>query len=93
VRFEWDDAKEASNLRKHGLDFKTGALVFEDPMQLPIPDREVDGEERWQTIGWAGQMMIVLVAHTLQDEEEEVIRIISARKATPHERRLYEGRL
>ena len=67
VRFEWDDIKEASNERKHRVDFETASLVFNDPIQLPVRDREVDGEERWQTIGWAGEVMMLLVAHTIQD--------------------------
>jgi uncharacterized DUF497 family protein len=51
-------------------------------------DREVDGEMRWQTIGTVGGIHILLIAHTL-DEEEQLIRIFSARKATPQERRIY----
>jgi len=55
-------------------------------------DRHDNGEERWQTIGLIGQTVILLVAHTCRDDEadEEAIRIISARKATPKERRIYE---
>jgi uncharacterized DUF497 family protein len=91
VRFEWDDEKEASNLRKHGLDFSTAQLVFEDPWHVVSQDREVDGEQRWQTIGRASAVTILLVAHTVEDEDEELIRIISAREATPNERRVYES--
>lgn len=55
-------------------------------------DREIDGEERWQTIGRIGEVMVLLVAHTIFDEEEDVIfRIISARRATAHESRRYEA--
>ena len=93
MRFEWDDQKNASNLKKHRVDFETASLVFDDPMQLPTQDREVDGEPRWQTIGRAGEVLLLLVAHTVEDEDEEVVRIISARKARPHERRRYERRL
>jgi len=51
----------------------------------------VEGEERWQTLGMAGGIAILLVAHTESKEEGElIIRIISARKATPHERKIYE---
>jgi len=68
-------------------------LVFEDPDHLSIQDREVEGELRWQTIGMVQGKQILLVAHTLSESvrevNEEVIRIISARKATPQERSIY----
>jgi len=67
------------------------AWDFEDPFHVSRLDRVVEGEERWQTIGLIGSVVVVLVAHTYRGEEDEaVIRIISARKATPHERRYYE---
>ena len=91
MRFEWDDKKSASNLRKHGIGFDTAELAFDDPWQVPILDHEVDGEQRWQTIGWAEDILLLLVVHTVRDEEEEVIRIISARRVTAHERRIYES--
>jgi uncharacterized protein len=93
VRFEWDDQKNASNLKKHRVDFEAASLVFDDPMHLQTQDREVDEEERWQTIGLADGVLLLLVVHTIDDEEEEVVRIISARKATTHERRKYEDGL
>jgi hypothetical protein len=65
----------------------TAILVFEDPHAFVRWDRTVDCEDRWQTIGMIDGLVVLLVAHTL---DEEVIRIISARKATPRERRLYE---
>ena len=93
VRFEWDEAKDRSNYRKHGVDFGTAALVFDDPHCLMVQDREVDGEARWQATGWVEGLFLVIVAHTLHDDEgEEIIRIISAREVTTHERRQYEGR-
>lgn len=91
MRFEWDERKSASNLRKHGVDFSTASLVFEDPLQIMARDREMQGEERWHTVGMAGGILLLLVVHTFRDEEEdEVVRIISARKATLRERRTYE---
>jgi uncharacterized DUF497 family protein len=91
VRFDWDERKNESNLRKHGIDFNTASLVFDDPMHLPTPDREIDGEQRWQTIGMADGVLLLLVVHTVEDEDEadELVRIISARKAEAHERRTY----
>ncbi len=91
MRFEWDEAKSRRNLKKHKVSFETARLVFDDPYARSIQDRVVDGEERWQTLGMI-KGLIVLVAHTYRGEgEEEVIRIISARKATSAERRVYEG--
>jgi uncharacterized DUF497 family protein len=91
LRFDWDETKDANNLRKHGVGFEAASLVFDDPLQLSAQDCEVDGEERWQTIGMAGGVLLLLVSHTFEDEDgEEVVRIISARKANAQERRRYE---
>jgi uncharacterized DUF497 family protein len=91
MRFEWDEVKNRLNFEKHKISFDTARLVFDDPYARSIQDRVVEGEERWQTVGMI-KGLIVLVAHTYREEsEEEVIRIISARKATPAERRIYEG--
>jgi uncharacterized DUF497 family protein len=86
MQFDWDEAKNRRNVAKHRIHFETAVLVFEDPNAFVRLDRTVDGEDRWQTIGTIDGLVILLVAHTLDDE---VIRIISARKATPRERRLY----
>jgi uncharacterized protein len=59
MRFEWDEAKNRQNLAKHGINFETAALVFEDPYVLSDPDRVVDDEERWQTIGTIGVLILV----------------------------------
>jgi hypothetical protein len=92
VRFEWDERKNDSNLRKHQISFATATRVFEDPDYVMEQDREVDGEERWQTIGRIGDVLLLMVAHTVEDEEEDLIfRIISARRATAQERRRYEA--
>ena len=91
MRFEWDEAKNRRNLAKHSISFETAKLVFEDPHALSVQDRAVEDEERWQTLGRVGGVVVVLVAHTYGEENgEEVIRLISARKATPLERRAYE---
>ncbi|MFM9853849.1 MAG: BrnT family toxin [Sphingomonadaceae bacterium] len=89
--FEWDEAKDLANQRKHGVGFKEAARVFADPLRLTQHDRLENGEVRWQTIGEAGPYRILLVAHLIWDEaDNEVIRIISARPVTRHERRDYE---
>ena len=88
MRFEWDEEKNRANVGKHRVSFDATRIVFEDPRQLAIQDRYEGGEERRQTIGLVRGITILLVAHTWREEEgEDVIRIISARKATPVERR------
>jgi uncharacterized DUF497 family protein len=91
MRFAWDEKKSRRNLAKHKVSFETATLVFDDPHAISRPDRIEDGEQRWQTLGLAGGTVVLLVAHAYYEEEgEEVIRIISARKATPRERKMYE---
>lgn len=88
MEFTWDAKKSRLNRRKHRVSFETAVLVFDDPFHLSVQDREVDGEQRWQTIGMAGGLQILVVAHTV-DEEAQIVRIISARKATRRERNIY----
>lgn len=89
TRFAWDENKDRRNRSKHGVSFQTAKLVFEDQNLITRQDRVVEGEQRWQTIGYAEG--ILTVAHTVQEAgPDEMIRIISARRATPGERKLYE---
>ena len=91
MRFVWDEKKSRLNLAEHRISFETAALVFEDLHSISHFDRMKDEEERWQTLGVAGGAAVLLVAHSDYEESgEEVIRIISARKATPRERKIYE---
>lgn len=91
MRFVWDKEKSRRNLAKHKVSFETAKLVFDDPRAVSRLDRVEDEEERWQTVGLAGGIVVLLVAHTYREESgEEVVRIISARKATAHERTIYE---
>jgi uncharacterized DUF497 family protein len=91
VRFEWDAAKAAQNKRKHGVSFELAVQVFADPNHISDQDRIEGGERRWQTIGWAGGVSLILVAHSWTDNEGiEVIRIISARRADRREKVRYE---
>jgi len=85
MRFEWDENKNRRNLAKHNVSFETASLVFDDPQALSVPDRVIEGEERWQTVGMVCGA-ILLVAHTYRDE---AIRLISARKAIARERQAY----
>ncbi len=91
MRWTWDGEKNRRNRRVHGLSFETAQLVFDDPLAASRPDRSA-GEERWQTVGMIGGVT-VFVVHTwpeLDSDGEDVGRIVSARKATAHERRAYE---
>ena len=93
MNFEWDPDKDAWNYVKHGIRFETAAMVFDDPYHVSQLDRVVDGEERWKTMGLIGGLVIVIVAHTYREQNgEETVRIISARKATKRERKHYEER-
>lgn len=95
--FTWDEIKNRSNQRKHGgIAFEVAARVFDDPLRLTRQDRVEGGEERWQTIGEVYGITVLLVAHTIaedhtENEPTEVIRIISARRATARERKSYEN--
>ncbi|NOT19701.1 MAG: BrnT family toxin [Sideroxydans sp.] len=90
--FEWGLTKAASNLKKHHVSFEIATRVFADPFAIIKQDRIEDGECRWQTLGIADGYLLLLVAHTVQDDESgiEIIRIISARRADPKERKRYE---
>ena len=90
--FSWDDDKNASNLTKHGVSFDAAKLVFDDPLHISRQDRIENGEQRWQTIGLVADRVLLLVAHTWIDEDDgtEHIRIVSARRATKIERKVYE---
>jgi hypothetical protein len=88
--FAWDEKKNRINRRKHGVSFETAARIFEDPNVVSYRDRVVGAEERWHAIGCAGGIAILLVVHTSEEQNgEEEIRIISARKASPSDRALY----
>ncbi|HET6421300.1 MAG TPA: BrnT family toxin [Geobacteraceae bacterium] len=91
MRITWDENKNVINQRKHKVSFEVAAQVFDDPFHLSLLDRIENGEERWQTIGMVGDVVVLLVAHSYTEENGvEVVRIISARKATKKERLKYE---
>jgi uncharacterized DUF497 family protein len=91
MRFEWDNRKDHQNLRKHGVSFELAQEAFSDPFCLTLSDRMIDDEQRFWTVGRVETLTILVDVHTLRDESgEEVIRIVSARKATARERRFYE---
>jgi len=94
IRFEWDRAKAEANVRKHGVSFEAATLAFADPFAIQEMDRIEGGEQRWRTMGMVGPVSLLVVAHTIRDglDDLETVRIISARRAEPKERRHYEGK-
>jgi hypothetical protein len=86
MAYQWNRDKAATNLRKHGIDFADAVSVFSDDLAITIPDKRF-GEERFVTIGLDLFGRVLVVIYTLRDNE---IRLISARKATRHERQQYE---
>ncbi len=89
--FEWDEDKSRQNLQKHRVRFDAALLVFEDPYAITLRDATFDSEERWITIGAIGAGSVLIVVHThFERAGEEVIRIVSARRAESHERKTYE---
>jgi len=88
MRFEWDPRKAARNLGEHGVSFDEASTVFADTLSLTIPDPDhSDEEERWVIIGESHRRRLLVVVHT---EEDDTVRIISARDADSSERERYE---
>jgi uncharacterized protein len=89
--FEWDENKAKVNRSKHKVSFELASLAFEDHCQLNSFDRTVNGEDRYQTLALVGPIILFIV-HTYKENQsgEEVIRIISARKATAAEQSAYQ---
>ena len=88
MRFQYDPAKAAANVRKHGVSFADAEGVLRDPLALTIEDPDAQGERRYVAIGVGslGELLVVVYA-----EDGEEYRLISARRATPKERRAYEN--
>ncbi len=92
MRFEWDERKNRANIEKHQISFDEAKDIFEDPLHIAKLDcRFSYFEERWITIGSTKSDKILVVANIFFDDNgEEIIRIISARKATQKEKDFYE---
>lgn len=88
MEFVWDPAKAAGNATKHGITFEEACTVFLDPLSATgaDPDHSL-GEARWLTFGRSSTGRLLVVSHTDQDD---TVRIISARRCTASERKLYE---
>jgi len=90
IRIEWDPTKNETNHAKHGIDFETAQLIFDDPFCITFVERVTGGEERWHAVGSIEKIIVLVVVHTYwQEGSDEVIRIISARRATRKERENY----
>ena len=88
--FEWDDVKEKINIAKHGIDFGTAALVFRDENRIEFYDEaHSTDEDRYITIGQINGIAVTVIVMVVYTERERAIRLISARKATTQEGRMY----
>jgi uncharacterized protein len=89
MKFSWDPRKDAANQRKHKVSFQEASTVFEDSLSATVPDPDHSvGEHRFVTMGVSSSGRLLVVCHT---EENDTIRIISARSANRHEKNQYEG--
>lgn len=88
--FEWDEAKERYNLRKHGISFRKAKGLFEHPYLAKLDCKEPYGEDRWIAIGWVESILCVVIFTERMTKKDRIIRIISARKASSRERTMYE---
>lgn len=92
LRFAWDEAKNEKNQQKHGVAFEEAQTVFSDDHALFIGDPEhSDSEDRFLLLGLSSLLRTLVVCHCFRDQED-LIRIISARKANPEERAIYNRR-
>ncbi|MFZ5594905.1 MAG: BrnT family toxin [Pseudomonadota bacterium] len=88
MRFQFDPAKSASNLKKHGVSFTDAEGIFYDPLAIHQLDPDSEDEERFVAIGASSAGIVLVIVYTLRGEE---IRLISARRATRHEVKNYES--
>jgi len=90
MKFQWDGAKAARNRTKHGVPFEEALSAFADPLSITYPDpKHASEEDRFLLIGISASGQVLIISHVYR---ADCVRIISARKATPRERRFYESR-
>ena len=94
MKFEWDPRKEEVNIQKHGITFEQASYVFSDPYALNKYDKEHSADEdRWLLLGKSINEIVLVVIHTFKEQDdEEIVRIISARNATKNEIKQYQER-
>jgi hypothetical protein len=90
MEIRWDPKKAEANFRKHKIRFSDAESVLFDPMTLTIEDQNIDQEQRFLSVGSDAEGRIIVIVYTYQGD---TIRLISARKATPKERKYYEKRI
>ncbi len=93
MRFEWDRNKALLNIKAHGVSFHEVEEIFDDPFHVSVMDRRFDYlEERWITMGRTKSGNLIVTGHlyVMSDNGIELVRILTARKATPKERERYE---
>jgi uncharacterized protein len=96
MSLEWDPQKAESNLEKHGISFEEAASALLDPNALTMEDETAEGEPRWVLIGMSNQARLLTVVYTVRigdEEADDTIRIISARKSTKTEVIFYAQKL
>jgi len=91
IEFEWDHAKAESNLKKHGVSFEEARSVFYDDLAVQFFDESLGEETRFILLGRSNLSRVLVVVHCERGENDEILRIISARKATKTERNFYRG--
>ena len=94
MKFEWNVEKERINIQKHGVSFEQASYIFSDPYVLNMYDEEhSQTEDRWISLGKTLNEVILVVAHTFRDGDGiDLVRVISARKATKREQQTYHDR-
>jgi len=93
IRVVWDDKNAEAHWRKHGVRFEDAKYVFSDPYSFTEHNCTKNDEERWQTIGLGANYLLLFVVHTSTEENNvEIIRIISARNVTSKEEKRYGNR-
>jgi uncharacterized protein len=89
--FEWDQKKNTSNIGKHKISFELAASIFDDPLHLSVLDSKSKDEERWITVGSSVIGKVLVIVHTYKgSDDNEIVRIVSARQATRKEKKQYE---
>jgi uncharacterized DUF497 family protein len=91
IELEWDHAKAESNLKKHGVSFEVARSVFYDDLAVQFLDESLGKETRFILLGRSNLSRVLVVVHCERGENDEILRIISARKATKTERNFYRG--
>ena len=93
IRVEWDDKNAEAHWRKHGIHFEDAKFVFNDPYSISEQNCFKNAEERWQIIGMSSNYLLLFVVYTSTEENDiEIVRIISARNATSKEEKRYGNR-